>query len=88
MIIAMKISNAEFDAKWTLDCQGKQDFDFPVLSVSCRYYPDYTVIASIYLGKEELLDSGWIKGETETECKYKAEEWVKQNLTALIARIR
>lgn len=26
-------------AHWTNDCQGKQDFDGPLLSVSTRYYP-------------------------------------------------
>lgn len=26
-------------AMWTLDCQGKQDFDGPLLSVSTRYWP-------------------------------------------------
>lgn len=26
-------------AKWTPDCQGKQDFDFPLVHVSCRMYP-------------------------------------------------
>jgi hypothetical protein len=26
-------------AMWTSDCQGKQDFDGPILSVSTRYWP-------------------------------------------------
>jgi hypothetical protein len=26
-------------ARWTHDCQGKQDFDGPLLAVSTRYYP-------------------------------------------------
>lgn len=26
-------------AKWTPDCQGKQDFDGPLLSISTRFYP-------------------------------------------------
>lgn len=26
-------------AMWTPDCQGKQDFDGPIISVSTRYYP-------------------------------------------------
>lgn len=26
-------------AKWTGDCQGKQDYDGRLLSISCRYWP-------------------------------------------------
>jgi|ERR1051326_527863 hypothetical protein len=27
------------DAKWTDDCQGKKDYDGPILSISTRYWP-------------------------------------------------
>lgn len=26
-------------AKWTPDCQGKWDYDGPLISISCRYWP-------------------------------------------------
>lgn len=29
------------NARWTQDCHGKQDFDIPVIQVSCRMYPPH-----------------------------------------------
>lgn len=29
----------KLNAKWTNDCQGKQDYDGDILSISTRYYP-------------------------------------------------
>jgi hypothetical protein len=36
-------------AEWTQDCQGKQDFDGPIISVSTRYYPGPGVGGSLVL---------------------------------------
>jgi hypothetical protein len=35
------------NAVWIKDCQGKEDFDFQVISCDTRYFPDYSVICSI-----------------------------------------
>lgn len=86
----MKIEGISFEAEWTNDCCGKQDLDFPVVNVSTRYWPDYTAKPSIYLGEKvlyELPAEIYIEGQTEAECKYKTEQWIKEKLTELIKRI-
>lgn len=30
---------AEYHPEWEPDCQGKWDYDYPLVSLSCRYYP-------------------------------------------------
>lgn len=88
----MKISNIEFkEAVWTPDVAGKQDFDFPVLSVSTRYWRDHTARPSIWIGNEpfiELPKGVYIQGESEEECKLKVEEWLKENLSKIISKIK
>lgn len=49
-------------AHWTNDCQGKQDFDGPLLSVSTRYYPgpankNHGTLV-LHRGKETVLPYG------------------------------
>jgi hypothetical protein len=87
----MKINGIEFEqTEWTTDCGGKQDFDFPVLGVSTRYWQDYTARPHIYLGDKilvELPKGEYIKGESEAECKMKVESWVKENLSKIIEKI-
>lgn len=87
----MEIKNIEFYTEWTNDCSGKQDFDFPVLRVSTRYWPDHTAKPSILLGREyvlaELPDKQYIEGRTEAECKQKVEEWVKKEITKILDKI-
>jgi len=92
----MNIDNIEFESfefgevQWTKDCQGKQDFDFPVVYVSTRYYPDHTAKPSIYLGDKliaGLPDGECITGETETECKYKAEEWIRREVSKIMQKL-
>lgn len=29
----------EYQPEWLPDCQGKQDYDFDLVALSCRYYP-------------------------------------------------
>lgn len=84
----MRINEIEFETEWTSDCQGKQDFDFNVLTVSTRYWPDNTAKPAIYLGEKVLVKpEEYICGETETECKYKTEQWIKENLSKLLEKI-
>ena len=35
------------NARWTHDCQGKQDLDFTIVDCDTRYYPDYSAFCSI-----------------------------------------
>lgn len=36
------------NARWTSDCQGKQDLDFSIVSCDTRYYPNYSGLCNIY----------------------------------------
>jgi len=48
-------------ARWKDDCQGKKNYDGPLLSISCRYYPT---------AKEQAEGSHWnyISGNGELEA--------------------
>lgn len=35
------------NARWTYDCQGKQDLDFRMVCCDTRYYPDYSAFCNI-----------------------------------------
>ena len=85
------VYNFDFqDIGWKEDCGGKQNLDFPVLYVETRYYPDFTASPTIYLGETEIAklpEGEYITGESEIECKYKTEQWIKENLSAIIKKI-
>ncbi|MBO8161133.1 MAG: hypothetical protein H0Z24_05805 [Thermosipho sp. (in: Bacteria)] len=83
----MKIKGINFEAEWTKDCGSKENFDFSVIRVDTRYWGDYTAKPSIYLGDKvlyELPKEQYIEGDSEIECKYKTEQWIKEKLEKLI----
>lgn len=86
----MIINNIEFDTWWSMDCGGKQDFDFGVLKVSTRYWPDFTAKPAILLGNKEIYflpANEYIRGDSEVECKYLTEMWIKEKLTEVINKL-
>ena len=88
----MKINGIEFECAWTLDCQQKQDFDFPIINVSTRYWPDHTAMPSIYIGDVlggfELKPETYITGNSETECKYNTEQWIKAEVKKILTVLK
>ncbi|MGE7305804.1 hypothetical protein ACQKJG_18445 [Priestia megaterium] len=84
----MKIDHYEFEAKWTTDCGGKQDFDFPVVEVSVRYWPDFNAQPTILIGEEKLVHhEGYINGGSELETKRLVEEWVREQISIIIQKL-
>ena len=97
------MKNLEFITKqiksknWTKDGRGKQDLDIPILSISTRYYPDFTAMPSFLLGDTDvdsdidykilLEPSDFIKGESEEDCKLKVKEWYVSNLENVIGKL-
>lgn len=85
--------------KWTLDCCGKQNLDMPVLSISTRYWPDFTAQPSFLLGNTGIYDDDdgdckvlleakdYIKGESEEDCKTKVKQWYIDNLKTVIEKL-
>jgi len=67
----------DFPARWTNDCQGKQDLDCCLISLSTRYYPDHTSYPSIYLGGLQVARAKFEDCRTEGEAKHKAEQWAQ-----------
>lgn len=68
---------------WTPDCQGKQDFDFEILTASCRYYPSnyradgrVSTFISICFGGEPMIGTRFV-GDTESEVKANSEAWLR-----------
>jgi len=44
----------EYTPKWKPDCSGKEDYDFDLVSLSCRYYPSCAHWMGIIKGTEFL----------------------------------
>ena len=89
-------------AIWTEDCGGKQDLDFDVLSVSTRYWPDFSARVAFLAegqtrrdergimeapGYDPILDSGFIYGESEEDVKYKVREWINRNASVALEKM-
>ena len=85
----MKIGGIDFeDAVWKPDCQGKWDFDFPLVRVSSRYWPDFTATSSIMFGDKEIIHTDdYIRGESEAEVKFKVEQWVNEHAKVVIEHV-
>lgn len=92
----MKIENIKFEYNfdfeeihWKGD-SSRQNLDFPVLYVETSYWGDFTAKPSIFLGEIEIAklpDEEYITGETEAECKFKTEQWIKEQLSEIIKKI-
>lgn len=94
----LEFINKQIKSKnWTKDCCGKQDLDMSILSISTRYYPDFTAMPSFLLGdagidsdidyKILLEPNDFIRGESEEECKLKVKEWYISNLKNAIEKL-
>lgn len=84
------------NARWTLDCCGKQDLDFSIIDCNTRYYPDYSAICDItflnnfchsnneYIDSDikplELCESGILYGNSEIDIKQKVRNWYNNNI--------
>lgn len=60
----------KIDASWTNDCQGKQDYDGPILTLSTRYWPGPEGGAAMQVtaqgGRVEISDAPWGPQPTAT----------------------
>lgn len=88
----MIIKGVEFETEWTTDCGGKQSFDFPVVEISTRYWPDHTSMPSVCIGGAffgiEIKPDDYISGKTESECKYKTEQWIEKEVGKIISVLK
>lgn len=80
------------NAEWSLDCHDKQNFDFNVLSVDTRYYPDFSAYSSIYLrldkhGTGVNVREKQFKSDSESATKQLVEDWLKTHLAELLTRL-
>lgn len=50
---------------WKPDCQGKADFDYPVLHVSTRSYSDNSAYSTLYIGNAALVPILELKVENQ-----------------------
>ncbi len=76
-------------AEWTLDCQGKQDYDGEIISISTRYWPSnyqsnkkVSAKCSLHLNFKDYpeyieLVSQEFEGDTEAEVKFKVEQFAQ-----------
>lgn len=84
------------NSKWTSDCCGKQNLDFPIINCDTRYYPDHSASCIIiflynfcyndedYVNSDikplELCKSGLLRGNSEMDIKQKVREWYNNNI--------
>lgn len=85
--------------KWTHDGCCKQDLDLPILSISTRYWSDFTAQPSFLLGNTGIYDDddgdckvlleakNYIEGESEEDCKVKVKQWYIDNLKTAIEKL-
>lgn len=69
---------------WVSDCQGKQDYDGSLVSVSSRYWPPnyrqdglHSAESIVYVGKSEAVRQEFTDS-TEAGVKLKVEAWVAE----------
>lgn len=60
-------------ATWTDDCQGKKDFDGPIISISTRYWPRGG-------GFSEIANGVWLENEDRPQIKPSATASIIVNL--------
>jgi hypothetical protein len=83
------IDTTMFRQEWRRDCQGKEDYDAELVSLSCRYYPanyradnKHSVNASIVCGRaQHTFISREFSADTPADAKKLAEEWVRGQIT-------
>lgn len=80
-------------AVWTPDCQGKQDFDGPILSISTRYWPagygptpsaNVALMVDLPDGEQLEIKSQDFAADTETEVKALVEAWAQATMEAVV----
>lgn len=94
-VVAERLATSVMEcAKWTPDCSGKQDFDIPLISISTRYWPDHTAVASLMLwenasthGDYTELSRENFNAKSEAELKVQVQAWVKQELVKLYKKV-
>lgn len=77
---------------WTMDCQGKQDYDARLAALSCRYYPPnysaaglHSATASILAGNgSRVLAAKEFTSGSEVDVKAQVEVWAAGQVAALI----
>ncbi len=89
-------------AEWTPDCQGKQDLDFEILSVSTRYWPDNSAKVTFLAegqtrrdergivecpGYDPILESEFIYGSSEEDCKEKVRSWINSHVLEALEKM-
>jgi hypothetical protein len=82
-------------AEWMDDCQGKKDYDFPIVEFESRYYPGryrsnsdgkISVNASIIACGRKLKEKEFV-GDTEAQVKAAVEIWAQSEVNAIEALI-
>ncbi len=75
------------NAKWTLDCCGKQDLDFSVINAFTRYYPDYTAYCTyMFIDTITLCKSDLLHGDSEVDIKNRVKEWYNANILSAMEK--
>jgi len=78
-------------AEWTDDCQGKKDYDGPIITIATRYWPDHTANAALLLhhqGDPIPLIEVNISDDSLIAVQAKVEVWVHEQYATLIDILR
>lgn len=79
---------------WTLDCQGKQDWDGALVELSTRYWPGnyqlngkVSTKCSILLAGETLVSKEF-EADSELQVKAMTEAWARAQLDEIVQVLR
>ena len=57
------------NSKWTRDCCGKQDLDFPIIDANTRYWPDFSASCEIVFLNNFCASAPSSENYVETDFK-------------------
>jgi hypothetical protein len=79
--------------KWTMDCQGKQDYDGSLASVSTRYWPPnyrqdglHSAASAVAIAGVEVVAAEFA-ADTEAQVKKQVVEWVRAQQERMAAAL-
>ena len=88
----------KLDARWTDDCQGKKNYDAPIVTIDSRYYPGggesekHGGYSSLILrhtdGNEIELTTCEFEGDTEEKVKALVEDWAQKRFDEIVEMLK
>ena len=85
--------NLTANARWTTDCQGKEDLDFPLISCFTRYWPDHSAMCEIvflhnFCENAKTGEDPYVKSDVEPKILAESEIMHAKNKQQIRRKVR